>query len=208
MEKDLNFFNSILMAIPTITTADSSFDIYVQNYSHDFFRDNGDNRNHSGRSFWKISKIRTTDYPLKFNKTDKSSLPLELEENEGLQEPSHFIIFNGTVLGAELNFNAPRVATTLYREINKYLDTNSNEEVDEIEINPMLREDAYEKIDRMSEISNVMIKLSTNYARTLNGNSGQRDYSFGNTFSSAEAAEDLFMGLSFSVGQGGKALIL
>lgn len=197
IRKDQNFINDILKKIPIITAADPSFNIYIESFNGgSLINENSD------KSFWRISKIRKTDLPLKFNINEKKSSPLNLSENEGLQEPSHFIVFNGAFIGAELNFNAPRVATTLYREINKYLESNPNETIGSVEINPIFREEAYKKIDKMGEISSVLIKLSTNYAKVLNKLTGQQDCSFGKTFASSEAAEDLYLGIQFYVGRG------
>jgi hypothetical protein len=199
MRKDLTFLNSFLTKLPMIKTADDTFNIYVEPFNNEVLI-----KEHADKSFWKISKIRKTDLPLKVNMKDMKSSPLDLKENEGLQEPSHFIVFNGAFIGAELNFNAPRVATTLYREINKYLELNSSEIADSIEINPIFREDAYKKIDKMSEISSVTIKVATNYLKTLNRIPDQRDYSFSKMFSSHEAVEDMFLGLQFYLGRGRK----
>lgn len=196
ISKDINFLNSILMKMPKIITADSSFEICTENCN-----DKALVSTHTDKSFWKISKIRRTDYPLKINLDNMVNGPLDLKENEGLQEPSHFVVFNDASIGAELNFNAPRVATTLNREINKYLEKFPCD-VDEMQIEPMLRESSYNKIDKMWEISSVLVKLSTNYAETLNKIPGKRDYSFGNTFSSHEAVEDMFLGVQFYVGRG------
>jgi hypothetical protein len=198
INKDINFLNSILTGIPYITTADSSFNIYIEN-----FNDKALVSTHTDKSFWIISKIRRTDYPLKINLDNRVSGPLNLEENEGLQEPSHFIIFGDSCIGAELNFNAARVATTLNREVNKYLEKIQCG-VDEILIEPILRDNSYNKIDNMWEISSVLVKLSTNYAKTLNKIPDQRNYSFGKTFDSHDAVEDLFLGVQFYVGRGRK----
>lgn len=194
--KDIGFLNGILAEMPIITTADSSFDIYIHNFNNPSLVSN-----HIDKSFWIISKIRRTDYPLKINLDSRINSPLDLKENEGLEEPSHFVAFNDGIIGAELNFNAVRVATTLNREINKYLKTHQHD-VDEIQIEPMLRENSYNKIDKMQEISSIQVKLATNYAKALNKIPGERNYSFGHTFSSHEAVEDLFLGVQFYVGRG------
>lgn len=198
IRKDLSFLNSFLSKVPTIATADLASEIYIECFNNALLI-----KDHVDKSFWKISKIRKTDLPLKFDTKNKKSSPLDLKENEGLQEPSHFIAFNGAFIGSELNFNAPRVATILYREINKYLESHPNDIVDRLEINPIFREEAYRKIDKISEISSVMVKLSTNYAKTLN-RLPETNINFGKTFSSAEAAEDMYLGVSFYLGRGKK----
>jgi hypothetical protein len=73
-----------------------------------------------------------------------------------------------------------------------------------LEINPIFRENAYKKIDKMGEISSVMVKLSTNYIKTLNKLPDEEKIEFGKTFSSAEAAEDMYLGVSFYLGRGKK----
>jgi hypothetical protein len=89
--------NSFLSKVPTIATADLSSEIYIENFNDALLI-----KDHADKSFWKISKIRKSDLPLKFDTKDKKSSPLDLKENEGLQEPSHFIVFNGAFIGSEL----------------------------------------------------------------------------------------------------------
>lgn len=197
IRKELGFLNSILANMSMIETADEAFNIYIENYKNDLL-----SKRNSDKSFWKLSKIRNTDYPLKFNKIEKTSSSLNLTENEGLQDPAHFVVFNGVFIGAELNINTPRVATVLYREINKYLNKTHIDDISEIEIRPLLRDDAYKKIDKMIKVHNVEIKIATNYAQLLNKNPYPRDYSIGKTFASAEVAQDMTLGLKFFVRHG------
>lgn len=197
IRKELGFLNSVLAGIPLIETADSLYDIYIENYKDDVL-----SKKHADKSFWKLSKIRNTDYPLKFNKTDKTSSSLNLASDEGLQDPSHFVVFDDGFIGTELNNNTPRVATVLYREINKYLNKTPLEGINKVEIKPLFREDAWAKIDKMADINNIQIKIATNYAQFLNKNPYPRDYSIGRTFASAEAAQDMALGLTFFVRRG------
>jgi len=194
IRKDFGFLNSILGKISLIETKDEQHAIYIENYKNDLLSENNEYK-----SFWRMSKIRSTDYPLIFNKTNKKSSCLDLTPEQALQDPSHFVIFEGAFLGSELNHNTPLVATILYREINKILKNSPIEDINGIEIKPLFRDDAYKKIDKMVSINRIQIKIATNYAQLLNKSPYPKDYSFGKTFASAEAAQDMVLGLTFFV---------
>ena len=73
IRKDLGFLNSILGKISLIETKDEQHAIYIENYKNDLLSENNEDK-----SFWRMSKIRSTDYPLIFNKTNKKRSGLDL----------------------------------------------------------------------------------------------------------------------------------
>jgi len=144
----------------------------------------------------RISKIRKTDLPLKYNMIQKIESPLPLTNDEGLSEPTHFIVFGGKIIGCEFNGNGPRISI-LETMLNKKLKEINNPEVKKIEIKPILKKDIYKIMDKVVELRKIRINIATNYAVLLKDN----DKSFEELFSAAELLDDAFLEISFSFGR-------
>ena len=68
---------------------------------------------------YKLSRIRNGDLPLIYDAITKSTSPITLQDMQALFEPSHFVIFDGAILGAEYNHYGIRyVHSNLVRMIN------------------------------------------------------------------------------------------
>lgn len=152
-------------------------------------------------SLWRISKVRKSDLPLKFSETKMKSEPLNLNQDEGLFEPTHFVIFNGNLIGAEFNRNGPGVASGLVMIIEKYIEENKIAHIKRIEIKRIFRSDVYDIIDKIPEIKGISIKIATNYAKLLKT---EDSHSFGKIFSAADLVDDMSLTLSFKAGRSKK----
>jgi len=154
----------------------------------------------SARQFYRISKIRTKDLPLKFDANIKDISPLDLKDYEGLFEPSHFVVFDGKIIGAEYNYYGVRwVHSKLVWLINDYLRNNPQIGIKRVEIKPILKKEVYDLIEKFIEIKGIRISVATNYAKLLNQEDPQ---SFEQMFSAAELVDDMWLRLSFTLGKG------
>jgi len=148
-----------------------------------------------------ISKIRKSDLPLGFDEINNNIFPLthKLANNEGLLEPSHFVIFDGKIIGAEYNHYSVRfINTKLEWLINNYLKNNSQLGIKKVEIKPILRKEIYDLIDKFKEIRTIRISIATNYAKLLMKEDPQ---SFEKMFSAAYMVDDMWLHISFSLGR-------
>lgn len=195
IKKDNIFFDSILSNICGVSDAESSYDESLEAYDRANLGITDINK-----SFYRISKIRKTDLPLKHDYASEADLPLGLEAHEGLTEPLHLVAFNGALIGAEYNHYSTRMPSALVKKINDYLKTNSVEDLIRVEITPVLKEGMLERIDRIREISSIYIKIATDYARIVS----QEDGSLRSMLAAADLTQDLYLKIEFSVGQGRK----
>ncbi|ASJ11263.1 hypothetical protein A3L12_08130 [Thermococcus sp. P6] len=186
IQKDLKFIESIL---------NSYSNQIIKLYNDELFiRRHGVKNN---RSFWRLEKIRKDELPLKFNELHLKEDPLNLQEHEGLAEPSHFVIFDGKIIGAEYNHYGVRwVNSKLVRIINDYLSNNSTDVV-RVEIKPIFRKELYNLLERFIEIRGITIKIATNYARLL---AKEDPESFGKMFSAAELIDGVWLSLGVTIG--------
>jgi len=152
-------------------------------------------------SLWRISKIRKSDLPQKYSETKKKAEPLDLATDEGLYEPTHFIIFDGVLIGAEYNHNGQNVASGLFTLFEKYLVTNGISNLNRIEIKSIFKSDVYDLIDKIPEMRGISIQIATNYAKLLKSDD---ESSFGKIFAAADLVDDMALDLSFKMGRGKK----
>ena len=153
-------------------------------------------------ALYRISKIRSKDLPLIFDIKNITTSSLNLNEYQGLFEPSHFVIFDGKIIGAEYNYYGVRwVNSKLVRLINNYLKQNTLAYIKRVEIKPILKKEVYDLIEKFVEIRGIRISIATNYAKLLK----QEDpASFEQMFSAAEMVDDMRLHLTFSLGRGKK----
>lgn len=195
VKKDNAFFDSVLTSICGVNDADSAYDVSLDKYDGANLRVTDINK-----SFYKISKIRKTDLPLKHDYSSAEDLPLGLQADEGLTEPSHFVIINGRLIGAEYNHYAPRMPSALVKKVNDYLKAGPVDDLMRVEITPVLKEGVLEHIDRIREISSIYIKIATDYAKIIS----QEEPSVRTLLSAADLTQDAYLKIEFSVGQGRK----
>jgi len=195
VKKDNAFFESVLANICGVSEEESTYDESLEEYDRTAIGITDINK-----SFYKISKIRKIDLPLKHDYSSDSDLPLGLEAHEGLTEPLHFVGFNGVLIGAEYNHYSTRMPSSLVKKINDHLKTNSYEDIIRVEIAPVLKEGLVERIDRIREISSVHIKIATDYAKIIS----QEDDSVRTLLAAADLTQDAYLKIEFSVGQGRK----
>jgi len=191
LQKDLAFIESILGIYSNRLLELGDGDrLVIQKYS-----ETGLSSKNTG--LWRLEKIRKEDLPLKFDESQLKDEPLDLEDYEGLAEPSHFVIFDGKVIGAEYNYYGARwVNSKLVKIINEYLSENPSDVV-RVEIKPIFRKELYKLLDKMVEIRGITIKIATNYAKLL---SKEDPESFGKMFSAAELIDGVWLTLSFTIG--------
>jgi hypothetical protein len=156
----------------------------------------------STRHLYRISKIRKSDLPLGFDINEKNIFPLDLKDYQGLFEPSHFVIFDGKIIGAEYNhYGVKWVHSKLVWLINDYLRNNPQIGIKRVEIKPILKKEVYDLIEKFIEIKGIRISVATNYAKLLKQQDPQ---SFEQMFSAAELVDDMWLHLSFTLGKGKK----
>jgi len=152
------------------------------------------------RQLYRISKIRKSDLPLGFDINKKDVFPLDLKDYQGLFDPSHFVIFDGKIIGAEYNhYGIKWVHSKLVWLINEYLRNNPQIGLKRVEIKPILKKEVYDLIEKFIEIKGIRISVATNYAKLLKQEDPQ---SFEQMFSAAELVDDMWLHLSFTLGKG------
>lgn len=194
VQKSTSFIHNILLKI--------SGQLIVQNNDEFLYleHDNIKNLSNSNRKLYRLSKIRKSDLPLGFDIKNKDVFPLNLGEYQGLFEPSHFVVFDGKIIGAEYNYYGVRqVHSKLTWLINDYLQQNAHGIIKKVEIKPIMKKEVYDLLDKFVEIRGIYISVATNYAKLLKQDDPQ---SFGQMFSAAELVDDMRLYLSFTLGKG------
>ena len=194
VQKNAQFIQNILSSISGQLIQQNSDELlYLEPYQHTTLSG-------SLRQLYRISKIRKSDLPLGFDINKKNVFPLDLKDYQGLFEPSHFVIFNGKIIGAEYNhYGVKWVHSKLAWLINDYLRNNPQIGIKRVEIKPILKKEVYDLIEKFIEIKGIRISVATNYAKLLK----QEDpKSFEQMFSAAELVDDMWLHLSFTLGKG------
>jgi hypothetical protein len=195
VKKDRAFFDDILSKNPKFSY-DDTCDIVVENLDSLF------PNKLKNTSLWRISKVRKTDLPQKFSETKMKAEPLDLKHDEGIYEPTHFILFEGTLIGAEFNRYGPGVAGGLTTIIENFIETKKIAHIKNVEIKRIFRNDVYDTIDKIPDIRGISIKIATNYAKLLKADD---DHTFGKIFSAADLVDDMSLTLSFKAGRSKKS---
>ncbi len=196
VQKSVQFIHNILSKISgqLIQRNDDEF-IYLEPY-------NQATLSNFNMKLYRISKIRKSDLPLGFDINKKDVFPLDLKDYQGLFEPSHFVIFDGKIIGAEYNhYGVKWVHSKLVWLINEHLRQNPYGDIKRVEIKPILKKEVYDLINKFIEIKSIRISVATNYAKLLKKEDPQ---SFEQMFSAAELVDDMWLHLSFTLGKGKK----
>lgn len=151
--------------------------------------------NYENWTFGIISKTKTTDFPLKQNLVNNNLSSLELDDNEGLYHPSHFGVYNGTILLFENNFEGFRANSTLTNRINKYLKKHKIEGIEKVQIKPIIRSDLKE-ILLNSKVRDIQISIAPGKSNIL-----KEVNSIGEMFNNVNEFPDLTLNLGFSLGK-------
>jgi hypothetical protein len=195
VKKERSFLDDILSKNPKISY-DETCDIVLENL------DSLIPNKLKNSSLWRISKVRKTDLPQKYSETKMKAEPLDLKQDEGIYEPTHFILFDGALIGAEFNRYGPGVAGGLSMIIENFIETNKIAHIKRVEIKRIFRNDIYDTIDKIPEIRGLSIKIATNYAKLLKA---EDNHTFGKIFSAADLVDDMSMMLSFKAGRSKKS---
>lgn len=190
--RNMNALLPILTNNP-VSTHDAATDSILEQIQNTSIKDLQDNQ-----TYWRILKIRKNDLPLKFNIRDLLDSPLDLAQDEGLCEPTHFIIFDGKIIIGERNSNGFRFNTILSKKISEFLSTHSINGYKGIEIKPILKINLYDYIDKFKEIKKIDVRIATNYAKLVKNTDPS---SFGAFFSAVDLVDDMYLTLSFSLGR-------
>ena len=148
------------------------------------------------KSYWTLSKNRKKDLPLKYDKVDDEEKSLGFGDQEALSEPSHFVLYDGKIIGAELNSNGKSVGTGLSDIITDILLNNPHQGICAVEINKILRPDAFSRINRIIEIRGVEYKIASNYAKLL----VSEENSYAEALSTSKLVDDMYITFSFTIG--------
>lgn len=146
-------------------------------------------------TFGIISKTKTKDFPLKQNLINHSLASLDLNENEGLYHPTHFAVYEGTVLLCEHNSEGFRVNSTLKNYINNYLKKHKEYGIKEIQIKPVLRKEV-KKLLTDSKVRDIQISIAPGKLDVLKKTNGLNEM-----FNNINEFPDLTFNLGFSLGK-------
>lgn len=113
-------------------------------------------------------KIRKNDLPLKVDTKTLNEGPLGLSSNEGLDEPSHFIVVDGKFLVSEINTHSMRPRVLLETQINDVL-SEKQLGCSECSIKPILNKDAYKKLEKAQDVGYIDLKVASEYSSALIG---------------------------------------
>lgn len=97
--------------------------------------------------------------------------PLSIAVDEGLFEPCHFILFEGTILGYEGNFFGPRAG-----RLARYVADKSQNTVERARLETILRSDWQERLQRIGAVRWIKIRIARDRvreARLLDENLGR-----------------------------------
>lgn len=189
--KSKEYLDSILSQNNALTNVDPSFDILLQNFDALY------PSKPMKSSLWKLSKIQKSDLPLKFNESQMQTSSLNLQNDEGLYNPTHFIVFEGKIIGAEINHSGPYISSRLSQILNDHLARHPIDGIKRIEIRPIFRKDIFEIIDSLDEVRGISIQIATDYANLLKT---EDPASFGKMFSAADLVDNLYIKLAFNIG--------
>ena len=99
-----------------------------------------------------VGVIRKKDFPMKEQRGITS--PLDLPNDAGLYEGTHFMIFPNNVLGAEYNFYGPRISC-----LKSYILSKFPTLVDEVELIPLMKHDFMEQISKIGIVKLFRLKV-------------------------------------------------
>lgn len=140
-----------------------------------------------------LSKTKKNDFPLKQNIDDGFLSSLDLKDNEGLYYPTHFAIYDGSILITELNFDSLRPNFFIQRKINEILKKN-NYDVKEILIKPILRNDIEAILN--SDLREIQLSIAPNKHQIL-----KEDSYLKSMFNNIESFPDLTLNIGLTMGK-------
>jgi|SRR5580704_7236144 hypothetical protein len=107
----------------------------------------------------RLGVVRRNDLPEV--ETTGDITPLNISPNAGLVEVIHVVFFGNQIVGADFNFYGPRMS-----RLGFYLAQKAND-FPHVQFNPLLRQDASARLQRLREISLFQLRIRTAYAQEL-----------------------------------------
>lgn len=156
-------------------------------------QDKSKNEENKNWIFGILSKTKKTDFPMKQNLDDGVLSSLDLKENEGLYYPTHFAIYDGSILITEVNFDSLRPNFFIKRKINDILEKKEYE-VKEIKIKPILRKDIEEILN--SNLREIQLSIAPSKRSIL-----KEEPNLNSMFKNIESFPDLTLNIGFSMGR-------
>ncbi len=126
----------------------------------------------------RFATVRRASLPLVENGSGTLS-PLNIAANAGLSEITHLVFFPNNILGAVFNFYGPRPT-----RLAAYLKARVPNTPLDLTINPLIRTDITEELDRFETLRVVNLKIRPSYTETI----AQADESLGQSFAAAQSA--------------------
>jgi len=114
----------------------------------------------------KLGTIRKKGLPLIEQRGHTN--PLTIPSDAGLFEPMHFVLFDNNVVGFEFNFYGPRPGS-----LKTYLENKAENQIDDVELFPLMRSDVQDLISRIGEVRVFRFKAHRDikqYLRDLDDN--------------------------------------
>lgn len=126
---------------------------------------------------------------LRFGNVRRSGLPqveragevgaLGIPASAGLLEQVHVIFFSHNIVGSEFNFYGPRIS-----RLSRYMAAKANGPCPPVTIEPLLRQNVREQIDRLTDIRLLHLKIHASYAEVV----AQANQDLGSAFQAAARA--------------------
>ena len=107
-----------------------------------------------------FGRVRRNGLPLLERAGEVSDLPLDADA--GLFETIHVIFFPDNIVGAEYNHFGPRVS-----RLGAFLSDKSDQAVPRADFRPILRGDAAQQLDRLSDLRMLDLSIDPSYAEIV-----------------------------------------
>jgi hypothetical protein len=108
----------------------------------------------------RLGTVRRNDLPEV--ETTGAITPLDIAPSSGLVEVVHVVFFSGDIVGADFNFHGPRMS-----RLGLYLGIKASALVPRVQFEPLLRQDATNRLQRMRDITLFQLRVRTAYAEEL-----------------------------------------
>ena len=115
-----------------------------------------------------LSSLKMSDFPNRCTLGQREPEPLDLNDDQGLADSTHFCYFSGSgILAVEYNHFGPR-ASALEKYINqKLMELRGPGTTERVEIKPILSKEFSEMLDKIGEIRVLTLQMSVARAGEL-----------------------------------------
>ncbi len=115
----------------------------------------------------RLCSWRDSDFPFKSTIGNLEIEPLELAEDDGLVEITHFVYFpEKDILGLEYNYQGPRIGK-LADHINKKLNAVGVEKPRFVDFTPLFDSNTLKQLDKMGEIRAISLMVPKNHLDSI-----------------------------------------